>query len=89
VPSLQDLVGARGSSGESELRNRGYTWVRAEQSGGDSYAYWRENKSGQCVVVRTSDGRYASIAYGMDTSCQQGAASGGGPSCAIRTRPSG
>lgn len=75
---LQDLVGARASSGESELRNRGYTWVRAEQSGGDSYAYWRENKSGQCVVVRTSNGRYASIAPGMATSCQQGTASGGG-----------
>jgi hypothetical protein len=78
VPSLQDLVGARASSGESELRNRGYTWVRAEQSGGDSYTYWRENRNGQCVVVRTSNGRYASIAYGLATSCQQAAASGGG-----------
>lgn len=78
VPGLQDLVGARASSGESALRSRGYTWVRAEPSGGDSYAYWRENRSGQCVVVRTSNGRYASIAYGMAMSCQQGAASGGG-----------
>jgi hypothetical protein len=78
VSGLQDLVGVRASSGEAELRSRGYTWVRAEQSGGDAYAYWRNNRSGQCVVVRTSDGRYASIAPGMETSCQQGAASGGG-----------
>ncbi len=78
VPGLQDLVGARASSGESALRDRGYTWIRAEQSGGDSYAYWRKNANGQCVVVRTSNGRYASIAYGMETSCQQGATSGGG-----------
>jgi hypothetical protein len=80
VPGLQDLVGARGSSGEAELKRRGYTWLRAEQSGGDSYTYWRENENGQCVVVRTSDGRYASLAYGMATSCQQGASSGGGGS---------
>jgi hypothetical protein len=78
VPGLQDLVGARASGGESALRSRGYTWVRTEQSGGDSYGYWRENENGQCVVVRTSNGRYASIAYGMDTSCKQGAASGSG-----------
>jgi hypothetical protein len=78
VPALQDLVGARAGSGESALRSRGYTWIRSEQSGGDSYAYWRENENGQCVVVRTSNGRYASIAYGMDTSCQQGSASVGG-----------
>jgi hypothetical protein len=78
VTNLQDLVGARASSGETALRDRGYTWVRAEQSGDDSYAYWRENENGQCVVVRTSNGRYASIARGMDTSCKRGAASGGG-----------
>jgi len=75
--SLQDLVGIRASSGESALRDRGYTWIRAEQSGGDSYAYWRENRSGQCVVVRTSNGQYASIASGMEESCRQGSAAGG------------
>lgn len=77
VPSLQDLVGARASSGKATLCDRGYTWIRAEQSGGDSYAYWRENENGQCVVVRTSNGRYASIAYGMKTSCKQGSSAGG------------
>jgi hypothetical protein len=79
-PALADLVGARASSGEAELTRRGYTWVKTDKTGNDSYAYWRENRSGQCVVVRTSDGRYASIAHGMESSCSGGSASTGGGS---------
>jgi hypothetical protein len=79
-PALADLVGARASSGEAELTRRGYTWVKTDKTGNDSYAYWRENRSGQCVVVRTSDGRYASIARGMESSCSGGSASTGGGS---------
>jgi len=80
VPALQDLVGARGSDGEMALRNRGYTWVGTDKSGGDAYSYWRENENGQCVVVRTNNGRYASIAYSTDFDCKQAAGSGGGGS---------
>jgi hypothetical protein len=77
-PALADLVGARASSGETELNRRGYTWQRTEKTGADSYSYWRENASGQCVVVRTANGRYASIANAMDISCEKSAASSGG-----------
>jgi hypothetical protein len=70
VPGLQDLIGARGGDGEYQMEQRGYTWVRTEKSGGDAYSYWRENENGQCVVVRTSDGRYASIAYAPDFDCR-------------------
>ena len=87
VPSLQDLVGARGSSGESALQNRGYTWVGTDKSGSDSYSYWRENENGQCVVVRTSNGRYASIAYATDIDCNNAKSSGGGGSAAERSDP--
>ena len=87
-PSLQNLVGARASSGEMEMRNRGYTWVGTDKSSGDAYSYWRENENGQCVVVRTSNGRYASIAYATDFDCKQAAAaSGGGASSAERQDP--
>ena len=79
-PALADLVGARASSGEAELNRRGYTWRSTEKQGSDSYSYWRQNSSGQCVVVRTSDGRYASIANAMETSCDKGGASAGGGS---------
>ena len=36
APGLQDLVGARGSSGEKALEDRGYKFVKGEKSGGAS-----------------------------------------------------
>lgn len=79
-PALADLVGARASSGEAELESRGYSWRSTEKQGSDSYAYWRNDRSGECVVVRTSNGRYASIATAMEMSCEKGGASAGGSS---------
>jgi len=74
VPGLQDLVGARGSSGEQAFQDRGYTWVRTSKSANDSYTYWRESENGQCIVVRTTGGRYASIVFAPALDCQAGAA---------------
>lgn len=84
VPSLQDLVGARGGDGEMALQKRGYTLVGGGKSGGDAYTYWRENENGQCVVVRTNNGRYATIAYSTDFDCKQAAGSGSGGAAATR-----
>ncbi len=56
---LQDLVGARGSSGEQQLEQRGYKYVKGEKGGGSSYTNWR--KGSHCVTVRTVNGHYASI----------------------------
>lgn len=39
VPALQNLVGARGSSGEMELEKRGYQFLRTEKNGNDVYLY--------------------------------------------------
>ena len=65
---LQDLVGARGSSGESELQSRGYTNVSGSKGGGSSYTNWR--KGSHCVTVRTVDGHYASIVDAPMPDCQ-------------------
>ena len=86
-PALADLVGARASSGEAELNRRGYVWLGTEKQGNDSYTYWRARGNGQCVVVRTSEGRYASIANAMDISCNKYAASSGGGGSAERQDP--
>lgn len=69
VPELQDLVGLRGSSGESALTQRGYQYRRAEQSGNTSYTYWTNTKTKQCITVRTEDGNYASLAYAPMSDC--------------------
>ena len=65
---LQDLVGARGSSGESELNSRGYTYTSGSKGGGSSYTNWR--KGSHCVTVRTVDGHYKSIVDAPMADCQ-------------------
>ncbi|MGK7932739.1 MAG: hypothetical protein AB4041_15080 [Microcystaceae cyanobacterium] len=70
APSLQDLVGARGSSGEMQLRRRGYQFIKTEKSASNAYSYWREESTGKCLVVRTSDGRYQSLVYAPEFDCQ-------------------
>jgi len=79
VQGLQDLIGARGRDGEGQMERRGYSYIRTDKSGGSSYTYWRDNRSGQCVNVRTSNGRYASIVYTMEFDCT---GNGGGNSVA-------
>lgn len=74
APGLQDLVGARGSSGEQALQDRGYKFVTGEKSGGASYTYWRNSRSGQCIIVRTANGRYQSLVKAPDADCRGGAA---------------
>jgi opacity protein-like surface antigen len=72
VRHLQDLIGARGGNGEYQMEQRGYRWVRTDKSSGDAYSYWRDNRSGRCVSIRTSQGRYASIVNTPDFDCQGG-----------------
>ena len=70
---LQDLVGARGRDGERVLQERGYEFRWADNSSGDSvYSYWTNYSNGQCVIVRTEDGRYASLVASPASDCDQG-----------------
>ncbi len=70
TPYLQDLVGAKGRDAEYSMEERGFVWIRTEKSDTDSYSYWRHNRSGQCISVRTTDGRYAAIVETPDYDCQ-------------------
>lgn len=70
APGLQDLVGARGSSGEQTLEEHGYKFVKGEKSGGDSYTNWRNARTEQCITVRTADGRYQSLVTAPAFDCQ-------------------
>jgi len=72
VPELQDLVGARGRDGEAYLRQHGYEYRWAEQSDDSAYSYWTESSTGQCITVRTTDGRYASLVTTPSSDCDRG-----------------
>ena len=70
VSSLSDLVGARAGQAEGDLQRRGYTYVKATQQADSAYSNWRENSTGNCVAIRTTDGRYAAIVYAPKADCQ-------------------
>jgi hypothetical protein len=57
--ALQDLLGARASSGEMQMENRGYEYVKGEKSGGMAFSNWV--KGSHCVTIRTENGHYTSI----------------------------
>lgn len=57
--ALQDLIGAKASSGEEALEDRGYEYAKGEKAGDMSFTNWV--KGSHCVTVRTENGRYTSI----------------------------
>lgn len=56
----RDLVGARASSGESELRRRGFREARNTPAPGGRFDFWNTPSRG-CIEVRVADGRYQTI----------------------------
>jgi len=71
TPYVQDLVGARGCDGEGRLEERGFVWVKTEKLDNSSYTYWKHRQSGQCLSVRTKDGRYTSLIKTMPFDCEK------------------
>lgn len=58
--SNYDLVGARASSADSELRNRGYVSGNGGEGRNNSrYVYWR--RGGDCIQVLTRDGTVRAV----------------------------
>lgn len=75
--SLRDLVGVKGSSGEMELKARGFEFAKAGGSSGNSVTtYWWNDSRKDCVKVETSDGRYVSITDASNGDCGKGSGSG-------------
>ncbi|HIK17962.1 MAG TPA: hypothetical protein IGS53_22110 [Leptolyngbyaceae cyanobacterium M33_DOE_097] len=72
VDRLSDFVGARAGQAENAIQERGYRFVKADNSSGDAvYSYWQEIDTQYCVVIRTAEGRYDSIIYnGAAGNCQ-------------------
>lgn len=76
--TLQDLVGARGAGGESQLQARGFEFAKAGGSSGNSVtSYWWNESRKDCVRVETSEGHYASISDASNGDCGKGGGSGG------------
>lgn len=71
---VRDLVGARGSSGESELASRGYVNTGGRSGDDRKWTYWWNEQRGVCLSVATKDGRYDTIVSSPATDCRSGSA---------------
>ncbi|MFS0736885.1 hypothetical protein ABC347_07535 [Sphingomonas sp. 1P06PA] len=70
-PGLSDLVGARAAGGETQLEARGFRSIRTSTDDDRKYSSWWNAERRQCVMVATSDGRYASITTTPAADCDQ------------------
>ena len=68
-PALADLVGARAGQAEAVVMQRGYEARGGSKSADSSYTNWEEMSTGECVTIRTVEGRYESIIYGSRVDC--------------------
>ncbi len=71
VPALADLVGARAGQAENAVLERGYELRRSTKQADSSFTYWLEKNTGNCVAIRTTDGRYGAIIYTADRDCNR------------------
>lgn len=70
--SLQNLVGARGSSLDGEMNRMGYTFIKSDKSTAGIYTSWWNNSQRKCVMSRLVDGKVASIVDTGLTDCNKG-----------------
>lgn len=77
---FSDLVGARAAGGETELKNRGYKFIKTVKQDGRAYSNWWKASSKTCLTVATVEGRYDSIVKGIEVDCTSGSGSTAGGS---------
>lgn len=78
-PDLEDLVGARGAGGETQMQARGYVQVRATRVRDQSWTFWWSDVQRACVSIATTDGRYAAIHRIPEQNCRPGGQAGSTP----------
>ncbi|MCB1023739.1 MAG: hypothetical protein KDB79_05085 [Acidobacteria bacterium] len=83
---LRNLIGIRASSGEMELRNRGFEFIKSTSDTDRSWSnFWHRNRR-LCITVVTFGGRYDSITSSPAFDCNQGGTgNAGGPGEAMVT----
>lgn len=75
---VRDLIGKRAAAGETQLRNRGYSFVRTYENDNRKWTTWWNARNSVCITVTTLDGRYNSIVDSPASECNRGGGWGGG-----------
>ncbi|MCD6544356.1 MAG: hypothetical protein J7K34_07585 [Flavobacteriaceae bacterium] len=69
---LQDLVGAKGSSAENELENRGYYHIKTDKTVGNNiYSYWWNSRQQKCILYNLNGGKIYSILNTLPSDCNK------------------
>ena len=66
---LNDLVGARGSSADDTLRQRGFVDKGGYKSNNQTFSTWWNARTRQCMQVVVGDGRVRSINAMVEGNC--------------------
>jgi heat shock protein HslJ len=74
---VKDLIGARASSGESELKKRGYTFVKTIEGTDRKWSTYWHNGNGVCITVATVQGRYEAITKSPPSDCNRNVSASG------------
>lgn len=69
--SVRDLVGAKGSSGETQLEYRGFHLISGHTEYDSKINYWWNGNTKECIKVVTYDGNYQSIDQTTNADCNQ------------------
>jgi len=67
--NVRDLIGARASSGESALKNRGYELYNSQTGSDRIWSNWWNQEDFTCISVVTKDGKYDSIVTAPTLDC--------------------
>ncbi|MGL6111594.1 MAG: hypothetical protein ACRC2B_16000 [Rubrivivax sp.] len=69
--NVNDLVGARASSADDELRSRGFRNTSGYKANERAYSYWWNGNTRQCLNAAVHDGRVESLTAAAEDYCQK------------------
>lgn len=64
-------MGAKAGQAENAVLERGYELRTSTKQADSSFTYWLEKNTGNCVAIRTTEGRYGAIVYTADQDCNR------------------
>lgn len=67
--NVEDLKGDRASSGEAQLRDRGFDYADGYKKDGKAHAFWWNRSTRQCVHVVTNDGHFKRVEDASRDAC--------------------
>jgi hypothetical protein len=67
--SLQNLIGERGNTGQSQLERQGFVYITGHEGRNAVHSYYWHHSDKNCVEVKTSDGRFSQIRDAANSDC--------------------